>query len=47
MWDGKESSAELQRRADEALYAAKRDGKGHARPANGAQSPRVAAGTGV
>jgi predicted signal transduction protein with EAL and GGDEF domain len=47
VWDGKESSAELQRRADEALYAAKRDGKGHARPAHDEQSPRVAAGTGV
>jgi diguanylate cyclase (GGDEF)-like protein/PAS domain S-box-containing protein len=30
-WDGSESSAELQRRADRALYSAKHAGKGHAR----------------
>ena len=47
VWDGQETSTDLQRRADEALYAAKRDGKGHARPAHGEQNPRVAAGTGV
>lgn len=47
VWDGQETSDDLQRRADEALYAAKRDGKGHARSAHGEQNPRLAAGTGV
>jgi diguanylate cyclase (GGDEF)-like protein len=52
MWDGGETAAELQRRADRALYAAKRDGKGHARVASlernaDDRTPRLAAGIGA
>jgi diguanylate cyclase (GGDEF)-like protein/PAS domain S-box-containing protein len=49
VWDGRESAMQLQRRADRAMYAAKRDGKGHARLAEGepgevSRTPRLAAG---
>ncbi|HTP23789.1 MAG TPA: PAS domain S-box protein [Solirubrobacteraceae bacterium] len=49
VWDGRESAARLQRRADKAMYAAKREGKGHARLASaeqpaGERNPRLAAG---
>jgi len=37
VWDGRESAAQLQRRADKAMYAAKRGGKGHARAAGAHQ----------
>ncbi|MGH2883845.1 MAG: GGDEF domain-containing protein, partial [Solirubrobacteraceae bacterium] len=52
MWDGRESAIQLQRRADRAMYAAKRDGKGHARPAGagpgeGSRNPPFAAGIGA
>jgi diguanylate cyclase (GGDEF)-like protein/PAS domain S-box-containing protein len=49
VWDGRESAMQLQRRADRAMYAAKRGGKGHARPAGCepgevSRIPRLAAG---
>ena len=52
MWDGRETAIELQRRADRAMYAAKRGGKGHARLAaagdgEGDRNPRLAAGMGA
>jgi len=52
VWDGRESASDLQRRADKAMYAAKRGGKGHARLAGAQQrrghgSPRLAAGIGA
>jgi diguanylate cyclase (GGDEF)-like protein/PAS domain S-box-containing protein len=52
VWDGRESAIQLQRRADKAMYAAKRGGKGHARvagagPGEGDRNPRLAAGIGA
>ena len=52
VWDGHESAIQLQRRADRAMYAAKRGGKGHARLAGAEQptddgNPRLAAGIGA
>jgi len=52
VWDGRESAIELQRRADRAMYAAKRGGKGHVRLAGAPQraedrTPRLAAGIGA
>jgi diguanylate cyclase (GGDEF)-like protein/PAS domain S-box-containing protein len=52
VWDGRESAIKLQRRADRAMYAAKRGGKGHARIAGAEQpmadgNPRLAAGIGA
>ncbi|HUA72367.1 MAG TPA: GGDEF domain-containing protein [Solirubrobacteraceae bacterium] len=46
VWDGRESAVELQRRADKAIYAAKRGGKGHSsarrrRPARGRPKPAL------
>jgi diguanylate cyclase (GGDEF)-like protein/PAS domain S-box-containing protein len=51
VWDGREGAITLQRRADKAMYAAKRGGKGHARlagaqPPLGDQNPPLAAGIG-
>jgi diguanylate cyclase (GGDEF)-like protein/PAS domain S-box-containing protein len=51
VWDGSESAIDLQRRADKAMYAAKRGGKGHARLAGadqrtGDRNPPLAAGIG-
>jgi diguanylate cyclase (GGDEF)-like protein/PAS domain S-box-containing protein len=52
VWDGRESAIELQRRADKAMYAAKRGGKAHARLAGaeqraGDRNPLLAAGIGA
>jgi PAS domain S-box-containing protein/diguanylate cyclase (GGDEF)-like protein len=52
MWDCRETAADLQRRADRALYAAKREGKGQARLAGpehlgDGRNPRLAAGIGA